>query len=277
MLKKVIFVLIIGSLAGCRSSKPSISTSRQPVGWKYSKTIQNGSAGNQTTGSNSTSTKPLSPNEGTKNYIAQYSAVAMNNMKTYGIPASIILAQGILESGAGKGDLALKANNHFGIKCHNDWTGDKTYKDDDAPNECFRKYKQASESYHDHAMLLTGKKRYAALFTLEKGNYKAWAKGLKEAGYATDPKYPEKLIAYIETYNLHQYDNKVLGKSVGTPLPGSIHDEEHAGHQGTMYEIQKGDTLYSVSKKYSMTVEELKQKNNLIDNTLAVGQRLIVK
>jgi flagellum-specific peptidoglycan hydrolase FlgJ len=201
----------------------------------------------------------------------------MSNMKTYGIPASIILAQGILESGSGRSDLAMNANNHFGIKCHNDWTGDKVYKDDDSANECFRKYNHVSESYRDHALLLTGKKRYSNLFNLSKGDYKGWAKGLREAGYATDPKYPEKLINYIESYNLHEYDNRVLGKGSKNDESKVLAQDDFGSDQASLYEIQKGDTFYSVSRKFNLTVEELKQKNNLSDNTLSIGQKLIVK
>jgi len=274
MLKKIALFLLIGTIIGCGSSKPAIVTKKQPVGWKYSKPIQGGSSGNNTSPATS---KPMTTNELTKAYIAQYNSVAMNNMKMYGIPASIILAQGILESGAGKGDLAMTANNHFGIKCHNDWTGDKIYKDDDSPNECFRKYDKASESYQDHALLLTGKKRYANLFALPKGDYKAWAKGLREAGYATDPRYPEKLISYIETYNLSQYDSKVLGKAITKDEAKVLLEDNFGIDEVNLYEIQKGDTLYSVSKKFNLTVEELKQKNNLMDTALFVGQKLIVK
>ena len=273
MVKKIFLFLLVASLISCGSSKSNIVTTKKPVGWKYSKPIQNGGG--------SSSSKKMSTTEIVNGYIAQYNSVAMSNMKTYGIPASIILAQGILESGAGQSDLAMNANNHFGIKCH-DWTGDKIYKDDDSSNECFRKYNQASESYKDHAMVLTGKKRYANLFTLRKGDYKAWAKGLREAGYATDPKYPEKLINYIELYNLHEYDNKVLGKASkkeeSTKEETKVLVQDDFGTEdSSLYEIQKGDTFYSVSRKFNLTVEELKQKNNLTDNTLSIGQKLIVK
>lgn len=278
MVKKIFLFLLIATLISCGSSKSTIVTTKKPVGWKYSKPIQNGS-GNKT--ASQSSSKKMSTTEVVNGYIAQYNSVAMSNMKTYGIPASIILAQGILESGAGQSDLAVNANNHFGIKCH-DWTGDKIYKDDDAANECFRKYNQASESFKDHAMVLTGKTRYANLFTLPKGDYKAWAKGLREAGYATDPIYPEKLINYIELYNLHEYDTKVLGKA---SKKGESKKEEtkvlvqddFGTDQASLYEIQKGDTFYSVSKKFNLTVEELKQKNKLTENTLSIGQKLIVK
>ena len=274
MFKQIILFLVTVSFIGCSSSKPTIQTTRKPVGWKYSKPIQNGS-GSKT--SSQSSSKPIAINEATKAYIAQYNAVAMANMKRYGIPASIILAQGILESGSGQSNLAINANNHFGIKCHNDWTGDKMYKDDDTSNECFRKYNQASESFQDHVTVLTGKTRYANLFKLQKGDYKAWAKGLKEAGYATDPRYPEKLISYIETYNLSQYDTKVLGSKMAKEEAKVLLQDNFGADQASLYEIQKGDTFYSVSKKFNLTVEELKQKNNLTENSLSIGQKLIVK
>lgn len=278
MVKKIFLFLLITTLISCGSSKSTIVTTKKPVGWKYSKPIQNGS-GNKTT--SQSSSKKMSTTEVVNGYIAQYNSVAMSNMKTYGIPASIILAQGILESGAGQSDLAVNANNHFGIKCH-DWTGDKIYKDDDAANECFRKYNQASESFKDHAMVLTGKTRYANLFTLPKGDYKAWAKGLREAGYATDPRYPEKLINYIELYNLHEYDIKVLGKASKKEESKKeetkvLVQDDFGTDQASLYEIQKGDTFYSVSKKFNLSIEELKQKNNLTENTLSIGQKLIVK
>ncbi|TRX38866.1 LysM peptidoglycan-binding domain-containing protein [Flavobacterium sp. ZT3R18] len=278
MLKKIILFLLIGTIIGCGSSKPVIVTTKQPVNWKYSKTKQNNKQVKKESSSNAIVTsRTMTTNEVTNAYIAQYNAVAMANMKAYGIPASIILAQGILESGAGKGDLAVTANNHFGIKCHNDWTGDKVYKDDDSLQECFRKYNQASESYQDHAMVLTGKKRYSNLFTLPKGDYKAWARGLKDAGYATDPRYPEKLISYIESYNLSQFDAKVLGNKMAKEEAKVLLNDNFDADQAGLYEIQKGDTFYSVSKKFNLSVDELKQKNNLSENALSIGQKLIVK
>lgn len=139
-------------------------------------------------------------------YIELYKNVAIEKMHTYGIPASITLAQGILESGCGSSDLAIQANNHFGIKCHKEWTG-KTYtKDDEEKNECFRKYNNAEESYNDHSLFLTTRERYADLFQLKSTDYKGWAHGLKKAGYATNPQYPQLLIKIIEEENLHQYD-----------------------------------------------------------------------
>lgn len=210
-------------------------------------------------------------------YIFQYKDIAMSNMKIYGIPASIILAQGILESGAGRGDLCIKANNHFGIKCHEGWTGESVRHDDDSSQECFRKYDAPAGSFNDHALFLTGRSRYASLFNLSKEDYKGWANGLRRAGYATDPKYPEKLISYIERYDLGQYDAVVMGKDY-TPLEKQ--DTRIAAFDSqnqSLYEVQKGDTLYSISKKYNLLVNELKQINNLSANTISIGQRLIVK
>lgn len=139
-------------------------------------------------------------------YIDTYKNIAIEEMKKYGIPASITLAQGILESGSGNSELARLANNHFGIKCHKEWTGKTFHQDDDEKNECFRKYKNALESYHDHSDFLTSRDRYNFLFDLDISDYKAWAYGLKEAGYATNPRYPEMLIRIIEENNLAQYD-----------------------------------------------------------------------
>lgn len=140
-------------------------------------------------------------------YVAKYKDIAIEEMVRTNIPASITLAQGILESGCGKSELSLKANNHFGIKCKDEWTGKRFHQDDDAPNECFRVYESVRESYADHSDFLLTRSRYANLFTLPAGDYKSWAYGLKDAGYATNPKYASILIGYIETYQLHEYDN----------------------------------------------------------------------
>ncbi len=141
-----------------------------------------------------------------KEYIEKYKDVAIKEMRLYKIPASITLAQGILESGSGNSRLAVKANNHFGIKCHKGWTGKSIYEDDDAKNECFRKYKNAEESFKDHSVFLSTRTRYEALFELKLTDYKGWAKGLKKAGYATNPKYPQLLIKLIEDNELYKYD-----------------------------------------------------------------------
>lgn len=207
-------------------------------------------------------------------YINQFKGVAQGNMKTYGIPASIILAQGILESGAGKGRLCLEANNHFGIKCHKEWTGPTITHDDDAAQECFRKYSDPADSYRDHALFLTSRSRYNSLFQLDKLDYKGWAEGLKKAGYATDPKYPSKLIGLIERYQLNLFDEEVAGKSSKS---SAVIVVENSVADASMYIIQKGDTLYSLSKKFNTTVEEIKRLNKLNDNSLSIGQIIKVK
>ena len=141
-----------------------------------------------------------------RSYIEKYSALAVEEMYRSGVPASITLAQGLLESGYGLSELAVKGNNHFGIKCHNAWTGAKVYHDDDRKDECFRKYDSPEESFRDHSDFLRYRDRYKFLFDLEPTDYKGWAHGLRKAGYATDPKYPEKLIRLIEEYELYVYD-----------------------------------------------------------------------
>ncbi|MEA3436973.1 MAG: glucosaminidase domain-containing protein, partial [Thermodesulfobacteriota bacterium] len=144
-----------------------------------------------------------------EDYILTYKDVAMDKMEVYGIPASITLAQGILESGSGNSELARKANNHFGIKCHKDWNGKTFHTDDDAKNECFRKYKSPDKSYRDHSLFLTQRDRYADLFKLKVTDYKGWARGLKKAGYATNPKYPQLLIKIIEENRLYEFDKGI--------------------------------------------------------------------
>ena len=146
----------------------------------------------------------------TLDYIDKYKEIAMTEMIDYKIPASITLAQGILESGNGNSELAKKSNNHFGIKCHKDWKGKRTYHDDDAKGECFRVYETPADSYRDHSVFLSNGKRYAFLFELKITDYKAWAKGLKQAGYATLPTYANVLIKLIENYDLTQYDQLVV-------------------------------------------------------------------
>jgi len=197
-------------------------------------------------------------------YIHKYKAIAQYEMQKSGIPASITLAQGILESGAGNGDLTKRANNHFGIKCHN-WPGEKVYHDDDKKGECFRKYNHPSESFKDHSNFLTSRGRYASLFQLNKKDYKGWAKGLRKAGYATDPKYPSKLISLIERYNLNDYDE--VEKNINSTVAITPNK----------YTIQKGDTLYSIAKKFDLSISDLMNLNNLTSSALNTGQQLIVK
>ena len=141
-------------------------------------------------------------------YIEQFASLAVEEMYRSGVPASITLAQGLLESRYGLSDLAAKGNNHFGIKCHNNWQGGRMYHDDDRKGECFRKYDSPEQSYRDHSDFLRYRDRYKFLFDYDVTDYKAWAHGLKKAGYATDPSYPAKLIRLIEEYRLYEYDLK---------------------------------------------------------------------
>lgn len=199
------------------------------------------------------------------NYINTYAEIAKEEMLEYGIPASITLSQGILESGAGNGELTRKAKNHFGIKCHTGWKGGRVYHDDDKRQECFRKYKDAKYSFRDHSLFLTERSRYSDLFKLKKDDYKGWARGLKKAGYATDPKYPHKLIGIIERYNLQKYDEEVLGKRGNSTK---------SDKKIRTYSVKAGDTLYSISRYFNMSVESLKEYNGLKDNNIAIGQVL---
>ena len=156
-------------------------------------------------------------------YIEQYKQLAIDDMEKYGIPASIKMAQALLESDAGNSRLARQGNNHFGIKCKKDWTGETIHHDDDAPQECFRKYPSAQESFHDHSEFLDRSPRYQGLFELDPLDYKAWAHGLKAAGYATNPKYPELLIKLIEDYKLYLLDKgEVATETAPAPTPEPV-------------------------------------------------------
>ena len=219
-------------------------------------------------------------NKETLNYIKKYAPIAVKEMHEYKIPASITLAQGILESGKGKSELALKSNNHFGIKCHRKWTGERVYHDDDEKGECFRKYRYPETSYNDHSLFLTQRKRYAFLFDYNIKNYKKWAYGLRKAGYATDRKYPMKLLKIIKDYHLYEFDNFI--KRNNTKSFKEVKQLESSEKQllklkQNSYEVKKGDTLYSISRMFSVSVQSLKAINNLKDNTLAIGQKLIVQ
>lgn len=256
---------------GCKSKKKAVSTSKK----KYVKTerIQkdkpNENSKNVVTETKiKTTPKNASYTEIVAIYIDNYSAIAEEEMVQYGIPASITLAQGILESGAGRAELSKKSNNHFGIKCHKGWTGERVYHDDDELQECFRKYKDPKYSFRDHSLFLTQRSRYSDLFTFKKDDYKSWAKGLRKAGYATDPKYPEKLINIIEKYELYTYDDEVLGKK-------SKRKKERPSNVKT-YTVVKGDTLYSISKRLDVSVDALKRYNGLDGNAINIGQVLYV-
>lgn len=203
-------------------------------------------------------------------YIDTFSEIAQFEMKAYGIPASITLAQGLLESGFGRGELAKKTNNHFGIKCHTGWQGDYDFHDDDERGECFRKYNHPMYSYRDHSIFLANRSRYAFLFNLPPNDYKRWAKGLKQAGYATDKRYPQKLIQLIEQHRLYKYDRAVIRKR---------YDKKEVVEvpQRNIYIVKKGDTLYSISRRYLVSVDELKRWNGIRGNTISIGQELAIK
>lgn len=201
-------------------------------------------------------------------YVQEYAEIAQEEMRQYGIPASITLAQGVLESGAGSGELVKKANNHFGIKCH-DWKGAVVYHDDDEQGECFRKYSLDKFSYRDHSLFLTNRGRYSSLFKLAKDDYKGWARGLRAAGYATDQKYPDKLIRIVEKYKLYRYDGEVLGKSEK--------DYKKVVGNNNQHTVAQGETLYRLSKKYKISVEDLKKINGLDGDEIFPGQVLYIQ
>lgn len=202
----------------------------------------------------------------TVEYINTYKDIAMKEMREFKIPASITLAQGIIESTSGNSDLTKRSNNHFGIKCHKGWEGDHTFHDDDEKGECFRVYKDPLNSYRDHSLFLTTRSRYANLFALKDGDYVGWAQGLSEAGYATDRRYPAKLIGLIEKFDLHKYDAEVLG--IPFVKVENVSMVQHI--------VIKGDTLYNISKRYGLTVEELKKINELGSSDISIGQALSI-
>jgi len=222
-----------------------------------------------------------------EDYVAEWKDVAVEQMSRYNIPASITMAQAILESGSGNSKLAVKGNNHFGIKCHG-WKGKKMYMDDDRDDECFRVYKSAEQSYEDHSIFLTSYKRYAFLFDFDVTDYKSWAHGLKKAGYATNPKYPKLLIEIIEDLELYELDESI-GAGNGQDLlleketskkkkrkaerkqrrkkrltrntrVASIHD------RGVKYVVaQQGDTYYRISSEFGLTLSQLYRYNDFED------------
>jgi LysM repeat protein len=228
-------------------------------------------------------------------YIEQYKELAIKHQQEYGIPASITLAQGLLESQAGQSPLAVNGNNHFGIKCHNSWKGDTVRQDDDAPQECFRKYGSAEDSFTDHARFLKGK-RYAPLYQLDITDYKGWAQTLKDCGYATDPTYPEKLISIIERYGLNQYDSKqprLASNKVLKPDETLGHDADatednailrevaavHTIHQkwGLHYvKAMPGDTYEAIANEFDVKLKKILDFNDIKDKKATPRQGSIV-
>ncbi len=203
-------------------------------------------------------------------YIKKYNTLAINEMREYKIPASITLAQGLLESRYGQSELTLKSKNHFGIKCHK-WKGKKVYHDDDSKGECFRKYDYDANSYRDHSLFLVNSYRYKKLFTYDADDYKSWAKGLRKAGYATDSRYPKKLINLIEEYKLYAFDKLVLGDKI------KIKKKKIKKKNKSFHIVEVGETLYSISGKYYVSVNDIKRYNRLKSNEISVGQKLLLK
>lgn len=202
-------------------------------------------------------------------YIQKYHEIAVRQQKLHGIPASIILAQGLLESGAGKSILVTEGNNHFGIKCH-DWTGGKMYHDDDTRNECFRKYRHAMESFEDHSLFLKNRPRYAFLFELAPTDYKGWAKGLKAAGYATDPGYAQKLINIIERYDLHNYDLEKAEIALFSPEM-SNQEGAHTIYKSNYIKLivaGDSDTFSSIAAEMDISEKRLRTYNDVTPDAI---------
>ena len=236
-------------------------------------------------------------------YIATYKGLAIHEMKRSGVPASITLAQGMLETESGNSQLLLRSNNHFGIKCKSNWNGPSVSHDDDERDECFRAYQNAEESYKDHSDFLKNSPRYSFLFDLDRTNYKAWAEGLRKAGYATNQRYPEILIRYIETYNLQQYDtgeinetptmiaNVVLARGndmakatlqqvipeevpIASFSPFSIHE---INHSKALY-VPAGTSLLAIASRQKVKLSRLLDYNDLKkDGILAKDQFIFLE
>lgn len=282
MIKRIFLITLLGIfLVGCKAKKKvtygkgTSKTTRTSSQKTSKKTLDNGEL------------YPMPEDTGKfirmefskpQDYIATFSEVAQREMKAYGIPASITLAQGLLESGFGKGKLAQKTNNHFGIKCHTGWQGDYDFHDDDEKGECFRKYNHPMYSYRDHSLFLTQRSRYAFLFDYRDTDYKKWAHGLRKAGYATDKRYPQKLIKLIEQYSLAKYD-KAHAKSEPVTSKDVVRTEKKAlpKRKNSVHVVKEGDTLYSISRTYSVSVDDLKRWNYMYGDTISIGQELTVK
>jgi len=217
-------------------------------------------------------------------YVEKWHAVAQAEMKAYGIPASITLAQGILESANGKSKLAREGNNHFGIKCHLEWEGDKIYADDDEKGECFRSYSKAEESFRDHSLFLSTRSRYAPLFKEGPTDYKAWARGLKKAGYATNRKYANLLIDLIERYDLSRFDQIDLEEmseaeiKEGTIAFADQHLIELSSNEVEYIIARNGDTWESIAQFADCKSEDLLDYNELrYDASIEDGQIIYIQ
>lgn len=223
-------------------------------------------------------------------YVAKYKDDAIREMEAYDVPASITLGQGMIESSYGNSPLAKMANNHFGIKCHEDWTGETFTMNDDEPNECFRKYPTVYESYADHSKFLKGRQRYAFLFDLKITDYKGWAHGLKDAGYATDPTYADRLIQIIEQYKLYTYDKvKTVPSILVATNPPTVETPTIVSSTSSTHEVRMinnsryvvvkpGDTFEKIANEFDVTVAQLHRCNDLDKNaTLTPGEILFIQ
>lgn len=273
-MKKVAFILLSLTVffSSCSSKKNTVYKSKNHQG---------------STSSNRPS--KLRPAVSGNAYVEKYKDIAISEMNKYGIPASIKLAQALLESGNGNSYLATEANNHFGIKCGGVWKGKSINRPDDNINDCFRVYESPEQSFIDHSEFLL-RKRYSDLFLLNKNDYKGWAKGLKAAGYATNPRYPDLLIDMIERYELYQYDRvetrvekekrevvverEIVHNAVEAPVVQTEQIKSPLAMR--IHEVQGKDTLYSLSKQYGITVDQIKELNGLTDTNLAIGQLLVI-
>lgn len=271
------FVLILGMLLTSCGGKKKVASSKHQRQRSQNTLEDNGTAVVNAEKREVSKNKKNSSifQDVSEKYAYEYAPIAKEEMQTYGIPASITLAQGMLESNSGRGSLSRRSNNHFGIKCH-DWKGEKVYHDDDRRQECFRKYRNPKYSFRDHSLFLSGRSRYAALFKLREDDYRGWARGLKKAGYATDPRYPRKLISIIERYRLYRYDEEVLGRKRGQKNEVAA-EVTNTQKTSAVYIVKKGDTLYNISRRYNLSVNDLKQLNHLTDNSISIGQRLYVQ
>lgn len=245
------------------------------------------------------------PSEDILSYISQYANIAINEMVRSGVPASIKIAQGILETQAGKSQLVLESNNHFGIKCKSNWDGPKVYHDDDAQGECFRKYKDALSSYKDHSDFLKSQPRYAGLFKLDPDDYSAWAWGLKKAGYATNPIYAETLIKFIEDYQLNNLNDYAsdeeqddydisdyldeitkngITPSSGTAKNGSTTFTKKVSYPEGVFKIngtkviyaESGSSLLSIAKKQKLSIQKILLYNELPKSTVVLKKSELV-
>ncbi len=283
MYKKWAFFLVIIVFTSCHSRKKGITNHQATRNNQSVQKLNKDAIANYTTFG------------GVDQYIDRFRNIAVQEMNIYGIPASITLAQGLLESGNGNGELAVVANNHFGIKCTSDWKGKSYFKNDDKINDCFRVYDNPESSFRDHSEFLK-RKRYAHLFELDKNDYEGWAYGLKAAGYATNPAYPQMIINLVKRYNLDQYDmsesdyqkikreDRVLSqinKNIGKPVKDSLQHvttpiKMQFAPVNKLYEVKQGDTLYNVSKRFGLSVDELKTLNSIGDDQIKIGQQIIV-